>query len=169
MSLQTVLLGIDPGLVRTGWGVIACEGAKMSWIAHGVITPPTHLALAERLGVLSQGIQDVLNFYCPTEAAVEEVFMAKNAQSALLLGHARGATLAILAHNKMRVTEYATRHIKQALVGTGGAQKEQVAFMVRRLLPQAGTVSADAADALAAALCHGTERKTNRLLKVKHP
>jgi crossover junction endodeoxyribonuclease RuvC len=122
--------------------------------------------LAERLGVLSKGIQDVLEFYNPTEAAVEEVFMAKNAQSALLLGHARGAALAVLAQSKVSVTEYATRHIKKALVGTGGAEKDQVAFMVRRLLPQAGAVSADAADALAAALCHSAERRTNRLLKV---
>ena len=168
MSLQTILLGIDPGLVRTGWGVIACEGARVSWIAHGVVAPPSQLPLAERLGVLSKGIQDVLEFYSPTEAAVEEVFMAKNAQSALLLGHARGAALAVLAQSKVKVTEYATRHIKKALVGSGGAEKDQVAFMVRRLLPQAGAVSADAADALAAALCHSAERRTNRLLKVAH-
>jgi crossover junction endodeoxyribonuclease RuvC len=116
--------------------------------------------------VLSKGIQDVLEFYSPTEAAVEEVFMAKNAQSALLLGHARGAALSVLAQSKVSVTEYATRHIKKALVGTGGAEKDQVAFMVRRLLPQAGAVSADAADALAAALCHSAERRANRLLKV---
>lgn len=86
--------------------------------------------------------------------------MAKNAQSALLLGHARGATLSVLAQHRVAVTEYATRHIKKALVGTGGAEKDQVAFMVRRLLPQSGTVSADAADALAAAICHAAERRS---------
>jgi crossover junction endodeoxyribonuclease RuvC len=160
MSLQTILLGIDPGLQRTGWGVIACEGARISWVAHGVIAPPTKLALTERLGLLAIGIKDVLDFYNPTEAAVEEVFMAKNAQSALLLGHARGATLSVLAQHRVAVTEYATRHIKKALVGTGGAEKDQVAFMVRRLLPQSGTVSADAADALAAAICHAAERRS---------
>lgn len=168
MALQTILLGLDPGLQRTGWGVIACEGARISWIAHGVIAPPPKLALPERLGLLASGLIDVLEFYNPTEAAVEEVFMAKNAQSALLLGHARGAALSILARHQVHVSEYATRHIKKALVGTGGAEKDQVAFMVRRLLPQSGTVSADAADALAAAICHAAERRSNpRLMAVK--
>jgi crossover junction endodeoxyribonuclease RuvC len=160
MSFQTVILGIDPGLVRTGWGVIACEGARISWIGHGVVAPPASLPLAERLGFLARGISEVLETYRPTEAAVEEVFMAKNAQSALLLGHARGATLALLSQNDVHVSEYATRRIKKALVGTGSAEKDQVAFMVRRLLPQSGSVSADAADALAAAICHSTERRS---------
>jgi crossover junction endodeoxyribonuclease RuvC len=156
---ETLVLGIDPGLQRTGWGVIACQGARISWVAHGVVSPPTTLPLAQRLGFLVQGIEEVLEAYRPAEAAVEEVFMAKNAQSALLLGHARGATLAILAQNQLAVSEYATRRIKKALVGTGSAEKDQVAFMVRRLLPQSGTVSADAADALAAAICHAAERR----------
>jgi crossover junction endodeoxyribonuclease RuvC len=160
MSFQTVILGIDPGLQRTGWGVIMCEGARISWIAHGVVAPPTCAPLADRLGFLAQGISNVLEAYRPAEAAVEEVFMAKNAQSALLLGHARGATLAILSQSQIAVSEYATRRIKKALVGTGSAEKDQVAFMVRRLLPQSGSVNADAADALAAAICHAAERRS---------
>lgn len=160
MSFQTVILGIDPGLQRTGWGVIACEGARISWIAHGVVAPPTAASLAERLGFLARGISEVLQTYRPSEAAVEEVFMAKNAQSALLLGHARGATLALLSQSEVAVSEYATRRIKKALVGTGSAEKDQVAFMVRRLLPQSGNVSADAADALATAICHAAERRS---------
>jgi crossover junction endodeoxyribonuclease RuvC len=160
MSFQTVILGIDPGLQRTGWGVIGCEGARLSWIAHGVVAPPTDAELADRLGFLARGIQGVLDLYRPTEAAVEEVFMAKNPQSALLLGHARGATLAVLSLNQVAVSEYATRRIKKALVGTGSAQKDQVAFMVRRLLPQSGSVNADAADALATAICHAAERRS---------
>jgi crossover junction endodeoxyribonuclease RuvC len=159
MSFQTLILGIDPGLQRTGWGIIACEGARMSWVAHGVLAPPTNAPLADRLGVLARGFQDIIEIYRPSEAAVEEVFMAKNPQSALLLGHARGATLAILSNNQVAVSEYATRRIKKALVGTGSAEKDQVAFMVRRLLPQSGSVSADAADALAAAICHAAERR----------
>jgi crossover junction endodeoxyribonuclease RuvC len=159
MSFQTVILGIDPGLQRTGWGVIACEGARLSWIAHGVVAPATGLPLAQRLGALASGMHDVISTYRPSEAAVEEVFMAKNAQSALLLGHARGATLALLSQAGVKVSEYATRRIKKALVGTGGAEKDQVAFMVRRLLPQSGSVGADAADALAAAICHAAERR----------
>lgn len=160
MTHETLVLGIDPGLQRTGWGVVACSGARVSWIAHGVVSPPTAWPLAQRLGFLVAGLSEVLTSYCPTEAAVEEVFMAKNAQSALLLGHARGATLAILSQSGVAVSEYATRRIKKALVGTGSAEKEQVAFMVRRLLPQSGSVSADAADALAAAICHATERRS---------
>jgi crossover junction endodeoxyribonuclease RuvC len=160
MSFQTLILGIDPGLQRTGWGVIACEGARISWVAHGVVAPPTSVPLADRLGFLARGISEVIEMYRPTEAAVEEVFMAKNAQSALLLGHARGAALAILSQQNVQVSEYATRRIKKALVGTGSAEKDQVAFMVRRLLPQSGSVSADAADALAAAICHAAERRS---------
>jgi crossover junction endodeoxyribonuclease RuvC len=167
MSFQTVILGIDPGLQRTGWGVIACEGARLSWLAHGVVAPPTSAPLADRLGFLARGIQSVLDLYRPTEAAVEEVFMAKNPQSALLLGHARGATLAVLSLNQVAVSEYATRRIKKALVGTGGAEKDQVAFMVRRLLPQSGSVSADAADALATAICHAAERRSPAFSLVK--
>ncbi|NJR20427.1 MAG: crossover junction endodeoxyribonuclease RuvC [Hyphomonadaceae bacterium] len=159
MSFQAQVLGIDPGLQRTGWGVIMCEGARVSWIAHGVIAPPPHLSLAERLGILARELAQIIDTHRPQEAAVEEIFMAKNAQSALLLGHARGAALAILSQNQIQVHEYATRRIKKALVGTGGAQKDQVAFMVRRLLPQSGSVGADAADALAAALCHSAERR----------
>jgi crossover junction endodeoxyribonuclease RuvC len=167
MSFETVILGIDPGLQRTGWGIIACEGARLSWIAHGVVAPPTSAPLADRLGFLARGIQELLESYRPTEAAVEEVFMAKNAQSALLLGHARGATLAVLAQSHVAVSEYATRRIKKALVGTGSAEKDQVAFMVRRLLPQSGSVTADAADALAAAICHSAERRSPAFTMVK--
>ena len=167
MSFQTVILGIDPGLVRTGWGVIVCEGARLSWVAHGVVAPPTNLALSDRLGFLAAGLQSIIEEYRPSEAAVEEVFMAKNAQSALLLGHARGATLALLSGRHVAVTEYATRRIKKALVGTGAAEKDQVAFMVRRLLPQSGSVSADAADALAAAICHAAERRSPAFNMVK--
>jgi crossover junction endodeoxyribonuclease RuvC len=160
MSFQTIVLGIDPGLQRTGWGVIQCEGARVSWIAHGVIAPATSLPLADRLGTLMQGLSEVVATYRPSEAAVEEIFMAKNAQSALLLGHARGAALALLSQSQISVSEYATRRIKKALVGTGQAEKDQVAFMVRRLLPQSGSVSADAADALATAICHAAERRS---------
>lgn len=160
MSFQTRVLGIDPGLQRTGWGVIICEGARITWVAHGVIAAPTHWPLAQRLGHLAQELSTIIEDQNPQEAAVEEIFMAKNAQSALLLGHARGAALAVLSQNKVHVSEYATRRIKKALVGTGGAQKDQVAFMVRRLLPQSGSVGADAADALAAAICHAAERRS---------
>jgi crossover junction endodeoxyribonuclease RuvC len=159
MMQEILVLGIDPGLARTGWGVILCSGSRLSWVGHGVIAPPPKAPLADRLGFLGNGVTEILERYRPSEAAVEEVFLAKNAQSALLLGHARGATLAILSQGQVSVSEYATRRIKKALVGTGTAEKDQVAFMVRRLLPQSGSVTADAADALAAAICHAAERR----------
>jgi crossover junction endodeoxyribonuclease RuvC len=154
----TLILGIDPGLQRTGWGVILSEGPRLTWVAHGVIAPDPKLELSSRLAVLANGIADLIALYRPAEAAVEETFMANNAKSALLLGHARGVALAGLALANLPVGEYAARRVKKALVGTGAAEKDQVAFMVRRLLPLAGTVSADAADALAVALCHAAER-----------
>lgn len=154
------ILGVDPGLRRTGWGVIACAGARVSWIAHGVIAPPEAAPLAERLVALSRGLAGVIADHAPEEASVEESFMATNAKSALLLGHARGVALAAAAGAGLRVAEYAARYVKKALVGAGGAEKDQVAFMVRRLLPGAGEVSADAADALALALTHAGARRT---------
>lgn len=161
----TILIGIDPGLQRTGWGIVAAEGPRVSWVAHGVIAPDAKLPLARRLGLLAEGLSEILATYRPDEAAVEETFMANNARSALMLGHARGALLATLDRAGCPVREYAARLVKKALVGTGAAEKDQVAFMVQRLLPRAGQVSADAADALAVALCHAAERRhpSNRL------
>lgn len=158
MSQPIRILGLDPGLRRTGWGVIVSAGSRVSWIAHGVIAPPENAPLAERLVALQRGLAEVLAAHAPEEAAVEETFMATNAQSALLLGHARGVAIATIASAGASVSEYAARAIKKALVGAGGADKDQVAFMVRRLLPAAGAVSADAADALACALTHAACR-----------
>ncbi len=153
------ILGIDPGLRRTGWGVIDCAGARVSWVAHGVIAPPEAGPLSDRLLHLARGLEAVMQAHGPAEAAVEETFLAANAKSALLLGHARGVALATAAGAGLAVAEYAARYVKKALVGGGGAEKEQVAFMVRRLLPGAGAVTADAADALALALTHAGMRR----------
>lgn len=161
VSTQTIrIIGIDPGLRRTGWGVIDCAGARVSWVAHGVVAPPESAALAARLAALADGLEAVLAAHGPVEAAVEESFVATNAKSALLLGHARGVALAGVARAGLVVAEYAARYVKKALVGAGGAEKDQVAFMVRRLLPGAGAVTADAADALALALTHAGVRRT---------
>ncbi len=154
MSAPILILGIDPGLQRCGWGVIASEGARLSYVAHGVIKPPTDLSLAERLAILLSDLAAVIDAQAPHEAAIEETFVNSNARAALALGQARGVTLAGCAQRRLPVAEYSPATIKKSLVGTGGADKEQVAFMVRRLLPTAGAVSADAADALATALCH---------------
>jgi len=149
-----LILGIDPGLQRCGWGIVASEGSRLSHVAHGVVTPSVKLSLAERLAGVIEGIEAVILQHNPHEASVEETFVNSNARAALALGQARGVTLAACARAKLPVAEYAPTTIKKALVGTGGADKTQVAFMVRRLLPTAGDLTADAADALAAALCH---------------
>ncbi|MGE3303629.1 MAG: crossover junction endodeoxyribonuclease RuvC [Hyphomonadaceae bacterium] len=158
------LLGIDPGLQRCGWGVVVADGQRLSYVAHGVIKPPTGASLAERLLVLLDELGAVIAAHAPDEAAVEETYVNANPRAALALGQARGAALIAPARAGLAVAEYSPAVVKKALVGNGQAEKEQVAFMVRRLLPAAGAVSADAADALAIALCHaahgGFRRKT---------
>jgi crossover junction endodeoxyribonuclease RuvC len=158
MDQMIRILGVDPGLRHTGWGVITMDGPRLGWVAHGVINPDPSLDLAERLGVLCDELRAVIQQYAPDESAVEETFVNINPKSTLLLGQARGAALATLAGARVKVHEFATRKVKQSIVGTGAADKTQVAFMVRRLLPKAGDVSADAADALAVAICGAHHR-----------
>jgi crossover junction endodeoxyribonuclease RuvC len=146
------ILGLDPGLRRTGWGVIACEGARIGHVAHG-----------ERLMALFEGIEAVVAAHAPDEAAVEETFINSNAQSALKLGHARAMALVVPARAGLPVAEYAATVVKKAVVGTGGADKTQVAWMIARLLPTAGKTSADAADALAVAIAHAHARTARRV------
>lgn len=159
-----IILGVDPGLNRCGWGVIASEGSRLSYIAHGVIAPKSTQQLASRLHDVFEGLCAVIEQHNPHEAAVEETFVNSNARAALVLGQARGVALAAAARGGLQVAEYAPTTIKKAVVGSGGADKTQIAFMVRRLLPTAGEVTADAADALGVALCHaahgGFRRKT---------
>jgi len=159
------ILGVDPGLRHTGWGVIKMDGPRLAWVAHGVIHPDTKADLADRLADLAAQLRAVVDAHNPDEAAVEETFVNINPKSTLLLGQARGAAMAALAGAGLKVHEFATRKVKLSVVGTGGADKDQVAFMVRRLLPKAGNVSADAADALAVAICgaHHRPLPTQRL------
>ncbi len=149
-----LILGVDPGLNRCGWGLVASEGSRLSHVAHGVIKPPNHQQLASRLHDVFAGLSEVIERYQPHEAAVEETFVNSNARAALVLGQARGVALAAAASRGLTVAEYAPATIKKAVVGSGAADKTQIAFMVQRLLPTAGPVSADAADALGIALCH---------------
>ena len=163
MTNATRILGLDPGLRRTGWGVIAVEGSRLSWIAHGVIAPPEKAPFSERLLALFQGVCAVVAEHRPDEAAIEETFVNVNAASTLKLGHARAAALIAPAQAGLSVAEYSPSTVKQAVVGTGGADKTQVAFMVRRLLPACGDASADASDALAVAITHAHNRRARRL------
>jgi crossover junction endodeoxyribonuclease RuvC len=159
MSASIRILGLDPGLRRTGWGVIVVEGARLSHVAHGVIAPKDTLPFAERLLCLFDAISQIVADHAPDEAAVEETFMNNNAQSALKLGHARAMALLVPARAGLPVAEYAAKVVKKAVVGTGGADKDQVGFMIRRLLPTAGATTEDAADALAVAIAHAHARK----------
>ncbi len=147
------ILGVDPGLNRCGWGVVAVQGSRLSHIAHGVIAPDPKAEMAQRLLVLLDGLSEVIAAHGPMAAAVEETFVAKNAGSALKLGQARAAALIAPARAGLPVAEYAATAIKKSVVGVGRAEKDQVAAMIAVLLPGCGA-SADAADALAVAITH---------------
>ncbi|MDE2487228.1 MAG: crossover junction endodeoxyribonuclease RuvC [Alphaproteobacteria bacterium] len=152
------ILGLDPGLRRTGWGVVAVQGARLTHVAHGVIKPDETAAFATRLLTLFEALCAVIETHAPDEAAVEETFVNTNAASTLKLGHARAACLIAPARAGLPVAEYAATVVKKAVVGTGAAEKGQVSFMIRRLLPAAGETTADAADALAVAIAHAHAR-----------
>lgn len=152
------ILGIDPGLRITGFGVIAVDGHRLGYLASGVIRVPAG-PLPERLFVLFEQISNIVAQHRPEIAAVEQIFVHRNPDSALKLGHARGAAICACASGGLAVAEYTPRAIKLALVGTGGANKDQVQYMVRSLLGLKGELRADAADALAAAVCHAHSQR----------
>lgn len=162
---MTIILGIDPGLQHTGWGVIAANGNHLSFIACGTIHPDTKKPMAERLRGLNEGIRKVVALYKPQEAAVEETFVNKNSATSLKLGQARGAVLLSLSLEGLSVAEYSTNLVKKTVVGTGHADKAQVAMMVKTLLPASNAMGADAADALATAICHAHQRTFTEIKK----
>ena len=149
-----LILGLDPGLGTTGWGIISAVGNRISHIANGQISTDAKASLPERLVTLDAALSDVILSYQPDCSAVEEVFVNSNAQSTLKLGQARGVCLLVAARGGMPVAEYATRLVKKAIVGTGAAEKNQIQAMLKILLPGARIAGADAADALAVAICH---------------
>jgi crossover junction endodeoxyribonuclease RuvC len=155
----TRILGLDPGLRRTGWGVVVSEGSRLRWVAHGVVTPSETAPFSERLLHLLEALSVICADHGCDEAAVEEVFVNMNPASTLKLGHARAAVMLAPAKCGLPVAEYSPNLIKKAVVGAGHADKSQIAFMVKRLLPGAGEVKADAADALAVAITHAQLRK----------
>ena len=149
---MTLILGLDPSLSCTGWGVVRCEGARMSHVANGQVRTDAAMPMAARLAALQAGIAGVIAEHRPVCAAVEEVFLNKNPQSTLKLAQARGAVLAACGAAGLPVSEHAARLVKKAVVGTGGADKAQVQAMLRVLLPGVALAGADAADALAVAI-----------------
>lgn len=158
------ILGIDPGLRKTGWGIVISEGSKLSFVACGCIESDGALSLGQRLRQLHEGLDKVLAAHRPHEAAVEETFINRDPQSALKLGQARGIALVVPALAGLDVAEYAANLVKKTVVGVGHADKKQVQAMIRVLLPKAETSSADAADALAVAICHAQHRGMKALV-----
>jgi crossover junction endodeoxyribonuclease RuvC len=159
-----IIIGLDPGLACTGWGVIAAEGNRLSHVANGQVRTDAKAALPARLVALEAALGAVIAAHAPEAAACEEVFLNDNPQSTLKLGQARGVILLALAKSGLSVGEYAPRLVKKALVGTGAAEKAQVHAMVQRLLPAARIAGADAADALAVAITHAHHLASARRL-----
>ena len=152
------IVGIDPGLRRTGWGVVDSDGVRLSYVGSGLITSTADTDLAYRLRELFEGIASVIASFNPREAAVEETFVNDNARATLKLGQARGMALLAPAMGGLAVAEYAPNLIKKSVVGSGHADKRQIEAMIRLLLPKAHVESADEADALAIAICHANHR-----------
>ncbi len=153
------ILGIDPGSLVTGYGVIDVDGSRNRHVASGCVRL-RQTSLPERLAAIFAAISDIVEIHQPQETAVEQVFLHRNADAALKLGQARGAAICACATRELPVREYTPRQVKQAIVGRGGADKRQVQHMVRVLLALPASPQADAADALAVALCHGHTRQT---------
>lgn len=158
------LLGLDPGLRITGWGLLEQRDNRLIWVADGTITSDEKLSLAERLAQLHRGVAEIIERFKPDEIAVEETFVNRNPASTLKLGQARGAVLTACGLADLPVSEYATRLVKKSLVGTGAGDKAQVAMMVRQLLPACEIATEDASDALAVAICHAHHRKHAAML-----
>jgi len=151
---REAILGVDPGSLTTGWGLVELEGNQLRHIANGIIAASAALGQADRLHQIHCGIENVIKQYRPGAVSLEKVFFSHNAQSALKLGQARGMAMLAAAQNQIAVSEYSATEIKVAVVGYGHASKEQIQKMVSALLGLRGALRADAADALAAAICH---------------
>jgi crossover junction endodeoxyribonuclease RuvC len=164
MSGTIRILGLDPGLSAMGWGVIDVTGSRMSHVAHGVIATRPAAGLGMRLMALHRELSLIIESHGPRAISVEQAFIARDPQAALKLGHARAVALLAAAQAGLEIAEYAPNHIKKCVVGAGHAGKEQVQFMVKRLLPACGVTQADAADALAAAIAHAHSAPRTRIV-----
>jgi crossover junction endodeoxyribonuclease RuvC len=158
------ILGLDPGLRRTGWGVIESSGNRLTYVACGHIAPDDKLPLGDRLNLLHEGLTAIIREFSPDEAAVEETFVNGNPMTTLKLGQARGIAMLVPAQAGISIGEYAPNLIKKTVVGTGHADKNQIGMMIGVLLPKAGPIGPDAADALAVAITHAHHRASRALL-----
>jgi crossover junction endodeoxyribonuclease RuvC len=163
MADRIRIIGIDPGLRKTGWGVIEQEGSRLSFIACGSVEPDDRLELGQRLALLHEGLAAVFAAHRPDEAAVEETFVNKDARATLKLGHARGIAMLVPAQSALPIAEYAPNQVKKTVVGAGHAEKQQIRMMVKILLPKAEFRTDDAADALAVAITHAQNRGARTL------
>ncbi len=157
------ILGVDPGLRHTGWGLVDAAGSRLVYVGCGSIATEAEMALAERLAIIHRALTKLVADERPVEGAVEETFVNRDPRSALKLGQARGVALAALALSGLLVAEYAANLIKKTVVGVGHAEKDQVAMMVKTLLPRSEARTPDAADALAVAICHAQHRRARAL------
>jgi crossover junction endodeoxyribonuclease RuvC len=160
------IIGIDPGLRNTGWGVIEAEGTRLSYVADGCVHSEADAPLATRLLQIHTQLAEVLKNFMPDEAAIEETFVNKDARATLKLGQARGAAMLAPALAGISVAEYAPNVVKKSVVGSGHAEKDQVKHMVKVLLPRAEMNTADSTDALAIAICHAHHRGSQTLAKI---
>lgn len=156
---EKIICGIDPGLVNTGWGMISSKANNLNFIASGFITTNSNLAIDQRLKIIHQELARVIELYNPDQCAMEEIFVNKNNYSSLRLGYARGAAILTIALAKKEYFEYAPNLVKKAVVGKGKADKDQVQFMVNKILPKAKETNEHAADALAVAICHANYKR----------
>ena len=161
------IIGIDPGLRRTGWGIVESDGIRLTYVASGLVTSDGEGELAYRLRELYEGLCSVIASFKPREAAIEETFVNKDARSTLKLGQARGMALLAPAQGGLRIAEYPPNVVKKAVVGAGHAEKRQIQAMVAFLLPKAKFESADEADALAIAICHASYRSSPQAIAVQ--
>ena len=158
------ILGLDPSLSSTGWGIIEAENNRVRYVADGFILTDAKAPIAERLAVINKALCNVIEFYKPDEAAIEQVFLNSNAVSTIKLGMARGVVIMAPAMFQIPVTEYEPNKVKKAVVGVGKAEKTQVETMVKILLPGCNPKNNDSSDALAIALCHNAFRKTRSVV-----
>lgn len=161
------VLGIDPGLENTGWGIIESKGSRLSFIAAGVVKTKTSEPIAQRLLKIDVDLTKVLGDWEPDMAAIEETFVNKNAASSLKLGQARGVAMLVPARYGLEVAEYSANLVKKSVVGNGHAAKDQIGMMIKILLPGCGDMAADAADALAVAICHAHHAQSALMIQIQ--
>jgi crossover junction endodeoxyribonuclease RuvC len=149
-----IILGIDPGLLNTGWGIIKKEGSKLSYIASGTIATQSNEEMSQRLFRISSELEKIIESYRPLDCAIEETFVNKNPMLSLKLGYAKGVAILAAGKQGLNIFEYAPRLVKKALVGNGGAQKDQIFYMIKQLLPLARVTNDHESDALAISICH---------------